>query len=84
MVSRYTSTAVEQFLHRYSEYEGAQLVQTEEGVLGWGNWICTAPSKKTAIITEVFQNEWSSLHKIRMYNKTPKKYLKQIEQYENS
>lgn len=81
MVSRYTSTEVNKFLKLYGEIEGSQLIQTDEGVLGWGNWVCTAPNKKTVIITEVFENSWNSLHKIRMYNKTPKKYLKQIEQY---
>jgi hypothetical protein len=45
-----------------------------EGCLGSGNWILTAPGKKTAIIKEVYVNAWQSTHTVKMYNEIPKKY----------
>ena len=72
----YNYQQIDKLINRYSEIENSQTVQISEGVLGSGNWICTAPGKKTAIIKEVFVNSWSSTHTIKMYNKTPKKYLK--------
>jgi hypothetical protein len=71
----YSFKEAEKLINRYLEIENATVIQTDEGSLGIGNWICTAPNKKTAIIKEVFINEWSSSQTITMYNKTPKKYL---------
>ena len=72
----YTFQQVDRLINRYLELENNEVLQTREGVLGSGDWVCTAPNKKTAIIKEVFVNSWNSTHTIRMYNKTPKKYLK--------
>jgi len=72
----YNYQQIDKLINRYSEIENSQTVQISEGVLGSGNWILTAPNKKTAIIKEVFVNSWSSTHTVKMYNKTPKKYLK--------
>ena len=72
----YNYQQIDKLISRYSEIENSQTVQISEGVLGSGNWILTAPNKKTAIIKEVFVNSWSSTHTVKMYNKTPKKYLK--------
>ena len=77
----YSFKAAEKLINKYLEIEDNQVIQTEEGCLGIGNWICTAPNKKTAIITEVFINEWSSGQQIKMYNKTPKKYINILNQY---
>lgn len=71
----YTFQAAEKLIQKYSELENSQVIQTDEGSLGIGDWICTAPGKKTAIIKEVFLNEWSSGQTIKLYNKTPKKYI---------
>jgi len=72
----YTYKQIDKLISRYSEIENSQTVQISEGVLGSGNWILTAPNKKTIIIKEVFVNSWNSTHIVKMYNKTPKKYLK--------
>jgi hypothetical protein len=74
----YNYKEVDKLLQRYLSIENSNVVQTSESVLGCGNWICTAPNKKTAIIKEVFVNSWTSTHKITLYNKTPKKYLNLI------
>ena len=75
----YTYQQIDKLISRYSEIENSTIIQTWEGVLGSGNWILAAPGKKTAIITEIYVNAWNSTHVIKMYNKTPKKYLKIIE-----
>jgi len=72
----YNYQQIDKLINRYSEIENSQTVQISEGVLGSGNWILTAPGKKTAIINEIFVNSWTSTHTVKMYNKTPKKYLK--------
>lgn len=76
----YSYIEVDKLINRYLELENNEVLQTREGILGSGDWICTAPNKKTAIITEVVVNSWNSTHTIKMYNKTPKKYLKILEQ----
>jgi hypothetical protein len=76
----YSYIEVDKLINRYLELENNEVLQTKEGILGSGNWICTAEGKRTAIITEVFVNSWKSTHTIKMYNKTPKKYLKILEQ----
>lgn len=58
----------------YSEKEGYEPIQLEEGVLGHGKLLLKAEGCKTCIIKEVYQNEWSSTHTVRFYNKCPKKY----------
>ena len=72
----YGYRVAESLIDKYNDIEGSVVVQTREGVLGVGDWICTAPGKKTSIIKEVAINEWSSGHSIRQYNTTPKKYEK--------
>lgn len=77
--SLYTCSAVENLISRYVE-NGGEIVTVQEGVLGYGLTICYGDGLKTAIITEVCLNEWSSAHKIRLYNKMPKKYELMLEQ----
>ena len=75
----YNYRQIDKLIERYSEIENSEVIQLCEGVLGSGNWILTAPGKKTAVITEIYVNAWQSTHTLKMYNKTPKKYLKIIE-----
>jgi hypothetical protein len=70
----YNFQQIDKLIQRYSELENSITFQICEGVLGSGNWILTAPGKKTAIINEVYVNAWQSTHTVKMYNKTPKKY----------
>lgn len=53
----------------------------EEGTLGYGFIIMHGTGLKTSIVKEVYLNEWSSAHTIRMYNKMPKKYKQILEDY---
>ena len=57
---------------------GGNVYALESGSLGFGLWICMAAGKKTAVIREVYINEWASAEKIRFYSKTPKKYADKI------
>jgi hypothetical protein len=70
----YNFQQIDKLIQRYAELENSITFQICEGVLGSGNWILTAPGKKTAIINEVYVNAWQSTHTVKMYNKTPKKY----------
>lgn len=75
----YSLAACEKLISKYLEIGGETKI-IQEGILGLGTVVCFANGKKTAIIQEVFLNEWSSGHKVTMYNKTPKKYLNIINQ----
>ena len=81
-MTHYTCTQVDNLISRYID-AGGDAIQTNEGVLGSGDWILfDFPNKlKCFVITEIYLNEWSSTHKIRSYNKIPKKYLAQIEKF---
>jgi len=74
MKSYYSLSACEELISRYVSRDG-HVVTLREGGVGLGTIICLAEGCKTAIIQEVFLNEWSSTHTIRLYNQTPKKYL---------
>lgn len=67
-------------IDRYIE-RGGQAHQINEGVLMHGDWLLfdTNGRWKTIIIKEVYVNEWTSKHSVRMYNKTPLKYQKIID-----
>lgn len=71
----YNYKEVDKLIQKYSSFENSTIIQTREGVLGSGDWICTAPNKKTAIIKEVFVNAWNCTHTVKLYNKTPKQYI---------
>jgi hypothetical protein len=75
----YNYQQIDKLINRYSEIENSEVIQLCEGVLGSGNWILTAPGKKTAVITEIYVNAWQSTHIVKTFNRTPKKYLKIIE-----
>lgn len=76
----YSYKQVDSLINRYFDLENNEVVKIREGVLGSGDWLCTAEGKKTAVIKEIFVNSWYSTHTVRMYNKTPKKYLKFLSQ----
>lgn len=76
----YDCTAVSNLIQQYME-KGGDLVQIKEGSLGYGFCILYGDGLKTTVIQEVYINCWSSGHKIRMYNKMPKKYADMIEKY---
>ena len=72
----YNYQQIDKLINRYLEIEDNEILQTSEGILGSGNWILTAPNKKTIIVTEIYVNSWNSTYTIKTYNNTPKKYLK--------
>ena len=71
----YDLTTCEKLIDTYiNKYQG-ELHQIQEGTLGLGKLILfNGNGRKSIIIEEVYLNEWSSAHKIRMYNNLPKKY----------
>ena len=72
-MKHYSLSSCEQLISEYLELGGSVEV-IEEGCLGLGTVVCKAEGYKTAVIREIYLNEWSSTHIVRMYNKTPKKY----------
>lgn len=78
----YSLSACEKLINRYAE-RGGEIHTIEEGSLGLGLMILTGPDLKTTVIQEVYLNAWSSGHKVRMYNKCPKKYQEMIETLED-
>ena len=76
----YTYNAVQDLINRYVN-KGGNFYEIEEGCLVQGLTICEAPGYKTAVIKEIYLNEWSSAQSVRFYNKTPKKYEKMINDY---
>ena len=79
--SLYSLSAVQQTIDTWIE-AGGNVDTVKEGVLGYGLTICHGEGLKTAVITEVPLNEWSSAHKIRFYNEMPKKYRAMLENME--
>ena len=73
----YTCEAVSNLIEQYVNL-GGEVIEISEGTLGYGQLILIASGYKTAIVTEVALNCWSSAHKIRMYNKIPAKYQSYI------
>lgn len=69
----YTNKTVQDVIDNYIK-KGGEIIEVVEGCLGYGTTICIGSGLKSTIIQEVFLNEWSSGHTIRMYNKLPKKY----------
>ena len=76
----YDCTAVANINERYRReckkvHKEPDIITLREGTLGYGNMVLMCDGFKTAIIQERYLNCWSSGHTIRLYNKTPKKYL---------
>jgi hypothetical protein len=74
----YSCTQVQKLFNKYVEKCG-EVLELEEGVLGYGTTICFGDGLKTAVIKEQFVNEWSSTHTVRFYNNMPQKYASMIE-----
>lgn len=70
----YSLSTVDELINHYEKNSG-NIDEKEEGCLGYGTLVLSAPGLKTAIVREVYLNEWSSGHSIRFYNKTPAKYV---------
>lgn len=81
MSKLYTTTAVDNLISQYIEL-GGEAITITEGCLGHGLLVLRCNGYKTVIVTEVFVNHWNSGHKVRFYNKTPKKYEALIEKLE--
>ena len=79
--SLYTLEAVEQTIDKWIA-AGGQIDTVEDGTLGYGLTICHGEGLRTAVITEVPLNCWSSAHTIRIYSKIPKKYQAMLENME--
>jgi hypothetical protein len=72
--------AVQKLIDVYVDKFDGNLYLLEDGVLAFaGLAVLMAPKKKTAVIKEVYLNDWSSTISITLYNKTPKKYLNLID-----
>jgi len=74
-MKNYTLKACENLIEEYvNEYKG-EATTVKDGILGLGQVILHgAEGMKSYIITEYPINSWVSGHKIRSYNKLPKKY----------
>lgn len=75
MQGLYTLKAVEGLIEKYGE--DSEIFTIEGGLLD--SYIITSDKFKTAIIKEVYLNEWSSAYSVVFYNKTPLKYQKIID-----
>ena len=76
----YTSGVIQELADCYID-NGGEAAEVIEGTLGWGTTIMTRDGWKSAVVREVFVNPWSSAHKVRMYNKLPKKYQTMLDEY---
>lgn len=74
---------IDRFIQFLTEI-GYDCVQTSEGVLGSGNWICVrweAPygeDTRDFVIREIPLNSQSSTHIIRQYKELPQKYQNEL------
>lgn len=75
----YTSKAVDDLADWYIENDGEIYTIEDGSLLQFGLGIFIARNLKTAIVKEVYLNEWSSAYTIRLYNKCPKKYQEMLE-----
>lgn len=71
-MTTYTLSVCENLISQYADKGTVRTI--EEGTLGLGTVVCELEGYKTAVIKEIFVNEWTSTHTIRFYKKTPKKY----------
>lgn len=75
----YTTAAVQSLIDFYTG-RGGEVIQVDEGGVGLGTVVCIADGLKSAVINEVYLNEWSSGHTVTLYKKLPKKYAKMMEE----
>ena len=81
-MKRYSLTACESLIEKYTNNFGGKVATINEGVLGLGTVILhRAEGKKSIVIQEHYLNDWSSYHTIRRYNILPKKYENALEKF---
>lgn len=78
----YDCTSVQELINKYLSRQGI-IYTIDEGVLGHGTLVLSAPNCKYCIVQEVYLNEWSSGHKLRFYNNLPKKWEQAIDSISN-
>lgn len=78
----YDCDSISQLIELYCS-KGGVAYTIDEGVLGHGTLVLSAPKCKYCIIKEVYLNEWSSGHKVRFYNELPKKWEQAIDSISN-
>lgn len=79
-MKNYTLDACNRLIDRYVNELGGEMTVLHEGCLGLGEIVLhRAEGKKTIVIKEYYINANSSGHKVRMYNRMPKKYERAIE-----
>ena len=72
-MKNYSLKVCEDLIQQYVEIDG-DIIEIEPGILGLGKMLLIAKGYKFVLITEYYINCWTSGHKIKMYNKIPKKY----------
>ena len=71
----YSLKQIDNLIDKYVNSFGGEVSTLQEGVLGYGLTVLHgAKGKKSIIIKEIYVNEWSSTHTVKMYNSMPKKY----------
>lgn len=77
----YSYTAVENLINTLMENANYEVVQLNEGSLGYGDLVLIAPDENhwNFVVREVAINEWSSGHTVRRCKKISKKLQKEID-----
>lgn len=75
---RYIETdGIKSLIDTYLDLLG-EVVELQEGVLGYGTLMLYGKGLKTTIIQEIYLNPWSSTHTIRTYRRMPRKYQEML------
>ena len=79
----YKYTTLEKIIAKLRKVYNYNCIQTWEGCLGIGSWICLPPdeNKYYFIIHEQYQNAWSSTHWMIKCRKLPKQWQKELDNY---
>lgn len=81
MQKNYSVNYIKNLIDKYIK-KGGEVIELEEGVLGYGVTMLYGEGLKTFIIKEYYINAWASGHTIRAYNKMPRKYEQILEKTE--
>lgn len=79
MSSLHSCKAVEDLIQKYVDL-GGTVEEVIPGTLGYGLTLLYGYGLKSIVIREVYLNEWSSAHTVRMYKKMPKEYERMLEE----
>lgn len=79
-VAIYSYKEIDRLVDRLTR-RGYDCIQTQEGTLGSGDWICISPDDHHlhVVVKEIYLNEWSSGHIIRRCRKLNKMDEKELE-----